>query len=236
MDLAGFDMSALFGHISEFVHDHWLKALGAVLASFASSIWGAWWGWRKWKTRQDTGVIHYSQNSLVVERHGVSNIVEKILVLDVYAENQLNQDISHPVARRLIRRAAAKTTEDQPFLLFPKDDRWYVLNIVRLSIAEQFRSGTAAKLAKSAKVEVVDCVFALTYERYPGMRQGKIRVMIVRHDVLVDPASFEGTVKVESPSHADRIRTLRKMQNDYLSGMGGEWQYCLTVRLNIQVS
>ena len=238
MDLHGADIDALLGQLKELLREHGVKVIATLVVSFASSVWGWIWARRKWKSRQDTGVIHYSQNSFVDCWYGPEKkLVSRSLVLDVYSENQLKDDVSHPVARKLIRRAAGKTTADQPFLVFPDDDRWYILNIIRLSIAEQFRVGTAAKLASRASVEGVECVFALTYERYEGMKQGKIRVMIVRRDVLENKRFFdEAPVTFESPSHADRLKTLRKMQEDYREGKdGGKWKYCLTVRLNIQV-
>lgn len=133
--------------------------------------------------------------------------------------------------RRLIRRAAKKTTESQPFLVFPSHDRWYVLNLIRLAIAEPFRIGTAAKLVPETKVAEVECVFALTYERYKGMRQGKIRVMLIPRAVLDDPSSFDRPLRLEAESHRDRITTLKAMQRDWLKGKDA--QFCMNVRLNV---
>ena len=133
--------------------------------------------------------------------------------------------------RRLIRRAAKKTTESQPFLAFPSHDRWYVLNLIRLAIAEPFKIGTAAKMVAEAKVAEVECVFALTYERYKGMRQGKVRVMLIPRALLDDPASFDRPLRLEAESHRDRITTLKAMQRDWLRGK--ESQFCMNVRLNV---
>ena len=55
-----------------------------------------------------------------------------------------------PEGEALIRRAARRTTEKWPFLAFPVADRWYVLNLIRLAIAEPFKVGTAAKMAPEA--------------------------------------------------------------------------------------
>lgn len=238
MDWHGIDMESAIQQLKDLMREHGMKVVVTLVVSFASSIWGWIWARRKWKSRQDTGVIHYSQSSFVDCFSGPERkLMGRTLVLDVYAENQLKDEISHPIARKLIRRAADKTTVDQPFLLFPEDDRWYVLNIIRLAIAEQFRAGAAAKLASKASVQVVNCVFAITFERYPQMKQGKIRVMIVKRDVLENKNFFdEIPINYESPSHAERITTLRKMQEDYLTGNdGGKWMYCMDVRLSIQV-
>ena len=222
---------SIIDRAAQLVHDHWLKvaAWGAALAG--SSLWALFWAWRSWRTRQDMDVIHVSQNMIVSRPTGANGAEECWLILDVHFEDPLEQVISHPMPRRLIRRAAKKTTENQPFLVFSSHDRWYILNLIRLAIAEPFRVGTAAKMAPDAKVAEIECVFALTFERYKGMRQGKIRVMLIPRALLDDPASLERPLKLEAESHRDRITTLKAMQRDWLKGKGA--QFCMNVRLNV---
>lgn len=216
---------------TELVHDHWLKvaAWGAAIAF--SSLWAFFWAWRSWRNRQDMDVLHVSQNTIVSRPTGDKAAEELWLILDVHFEDPLEQVISHPMPRRLIRRAAKRTTENQPFLLFSKRDRWYILNLIRLAIAEPFRVGTAAKMIRDARVAEVECVFALTYERYKGMRQGKIRVMLIPRAILDDPQSLDRPLRLEAESHRDRITTLKAMQRDWLKGK--ESQFCMNVRLNV---
>lgn len=225
------DWESIVHRASELAHDHWMKlaAWGGALAF--SSLWAFFWAWRSWRTRQDMDVIHVSQNTIVSRRTGTGGAEESWLILDVHCEDPLEQVVSHPMPRRLIRRAAKKTTESQPFLVFPPHDRWYVLNLIRLAIAEPFKVGTAAKLVPAAKVAEVECVFALTYERYKGIRQGKIRVMLVPRTLLDDPSSFDRPLRVEAETHRDRITTLKSMQRDWLKGDNS--QFCMNVRLNI---
>ncbi|HJT35681.1 MAG TPA: hypothetical protein VJ783_26875, partial [Pirellulales bacterium] len=216
---------------TELVHDHWLKvaAWGAALAF--SSLWAFFWAWRSWRNRQDMDVIHVSQNTIVSRPTGDKGAEELWLILDVHFEDPLEQVISHPMPRQLIRRAAKRTTENQPFLVFSNRDRWYILNLIRLAIAEPFRVGTAAKMIRDANVAEVECVFALTYERYKGMRQGKIRVMLIPRAVLDDPKSLDRPLRLEAESHRDRITTLKAMQRDWLKAK--ESQFCMNVRLNV---
>lgn len=155
----------LFDKLVEFLNDHWLKALGAIALTIFTGLWGFFVAWRKWKTRQDMDVIHYSQNTVEERTTGPKREIERWLILDVYSENSLSDEITHPIPRRLIKRAAKQTTINQPFLYFEQEDRWQLLNLIRLAIAEQFRLGTAAKMSKRAQVDVVECIFALTYER-----------------------------------------------------------------------
>lgn len=228
------DANQLIDFLTEFVGDHWLKPLVAFALTLATSAVGSFLAWRAWRKRQDLNVIHFSQNSIEERPTGPNGAMERWLVLDVYSENPLDQEITHYMPRRLIQKAAKRTTVEQPFLNFAKDDRWYVLNIIRLAIAEPFRVGTAAKMAPGAKVATVDCIFAVTYERYPNMRQGKIRVMIIRRADLEKQNVYDDSLRVESPSHRDRITTLKLMQQDYLRGEQN-WEYCLNVRINIQL-
>ena len=221
----------LFARATELVHDHWTKALGWAAALLFSTIWAFFLAWRSWRNRQDLGVIHVSQNTIAQRPTGPKGAAESWLVLDVHFEDPLEQVISHPIPRRLIRRAAKKTTEKQPLLLFPPADRWYVLNLIRLAIAEPFKVGAAAKMATNAHVEEVECVFALTFERYAKMRQGKIRVMLVPKSLLDDPNSFRQPLRLEAESHRDRIATLLAMQTDFCKG--NDSQYCMNVRLSI---
>lgn len=215
----------------ELVQEHWLKAVGALALTLLSGAWTFFWAWRKWRSRHDMDVLHISQNSIELRPTGPEGALEPWLILDVHSENQLSNDITHPMPRQIIKKAASRTTESQPFLLFSDADRWHVLNIVRLAIAEPFKIGTAAKMLPEAKVGVVDAVFAMTYERYSRMRQGKIRVMIAPKKMLEDPNAFHREFRYSSPQHSDRLVTLKKMQEDFLKGEKS--QFCMGVRLNI---
>jgi hypothetical protein len=211
-----------------------MKAAVGLLATLGTSALGWFLAWRAWRKRQDLGVIHFSQNTLEERPTGPDGQMERWLILDVYSENPLEEEISHYAPRRLIQKAAKRTTVQQPFLHFPKEDRWYVLNLIRLAIAEPFRTGTAAKLVEGAKVVPVECIFAVTFERYATMRQGKIRVMIVKRSDLDNPKAFDEPLRLESTFHRDRITTLRRMQTDYAKGEAN-WEYCLNVRINVQL-
>lgn len=227
------DWQNLIGRVAELAQDHWARALGWAAAFLFSTVWASLLAWRSWRNRQDMDVIHISQNTIARRPTGPKGEHESWLVLDVHFEDPLEHVISHPIPRRLIRRAAKKTTEQQPFLLFPADDRWYVLNLVRLAIAEPFKVGAAAKMIPGARVEEVECVFAITFERYPGMRQGKIRVMLVPKTLLEKADSFTGPLRLEADSHRDRVKTLKAMQADYAKG--ADSQFCMDVRLSVVI-
>ncbi|MCE9605106.1 MAG: hypothetical protein K8U03_09430 [Planctomycetia bacterium] len=216
-----------------FAREHGLKALSAFVVFIATSGWGLFWAWRSWRSRSDLDVFHLSQNGFRNRPTGPDGSPEPWLILDVIFEDLLTEIVSHPMPRRLIRAAAKQTTESRPFLKFDEADRWYVLNIIRLAIAETCAVSTLAKMSTQSRVDEIECLFALTYERYPGMRQGKIRAMLVPKALLDDDkALYRDNIRFESDTHVHRVTTLRKMQDDYRSGKP---EYCMDVRLNVLV-
>jgi len=227
------DWQQYYDEALAFAEDHGTKALGALLAFLATSSWALFRAWRSWRNRSDLNVFHLAQNGFRLRPTGPDGAMQPWLVLDVVFEDLLSEIVSHPMPRRLIHKAARHTTVHQPFLKFDKEDRWYVLNIVRLAIAETCATATLAKMSTVARVDEVEAVFALTFERYPDMRQGKIRCMLAPKSLLDDDkALYRDDIRFDSPSHADRLTTLRKMQDDHLSGAP---DYCMTVRLNVLV-
>lgn len=227
------DWHALYTDVIALARDHGLKALSAAAAFLATSGWALFWAWRSWRSRSDFNVFHLSQNGFRMKPTGPDGAPEPWLVLDVIFEDLLDEVVSHSMPRRLIRKAAKQTTEHCPFLKFAEADRWYVLNIVRLAIAEICAPATIAKMSPQARVDEIECIFALTFERYTGMRQGKIRVMLVPRSMLDDDkALYRENIRYDSESHIHRITTLRKMQDDYRCGKP---EFCMDVRLNVQV-
>lgn len=226
------DWAFVDDRLFELVKEHWSKPVGWMLIVLFTSFWGWFIARRRWKARQDYNVVHFAQNTVQLRPTGENNAMEPWLILDGN-EDPLDKIVTHPIAAKLIRKAAKKTTEFQPFLRFDPDDRWYVLNHILLAIAEDAKAATRAKLSTKAVVDEVPCVFALTYERYPRMRQGKIRIMLIRQSVFDHPEEMDHDFRFEAPSHSDRVKTLRLMREDYRKGDQAE--FCMGVRINVQV-
>lgn len=216
----------------EFAREHWSKPVGWVLFLLFTTFWGWLIARRRWKAKQDYNVIHFAQNTVQHRPTGTDGAMEPWLVLDGN-EDPIDKVITHPIAVKLIRQAAKKTTEHEPFLLFDPADRWYVLNHILLALAEDSKEATRAKLSRQAVVDEVPCVFALTYERYPKMRQGKTRIMLVRQSVFDNPEELDLDFKFEAPSHSERVKTLRLMREDYRKG--DKARFCMQVRINVQL-
>jgi len=227
------DWQVFYHDAIEFARDHGVKAVFTFALFLLTSGWALFRAWRSWRGHHDLDVFHLSQNGFRLKPTGPDGAMEPWLMLDVIFENALDEVVSHPMPRRLIRKAAKQTTLHQPFLKFEPEDRWYVLNLIRLAIAETCAPATIAKMSTQARVDEVDCLFALTYERYPGMRQGKIRAMLIPRELLDDDkALYRENIRFEAKSHSDRITTLRKMQDDYRSGTP---EFCMDVRVNVLV-
>ena len=163
----------------DFFQDHWFKAASALAAMIGTSLWAFFWAWRSWRIRSDLDVLHISLNTIQPRPSGSEGQIEPWLILDVIYENPLHEVVTHPMPRRLIKHAARQTTESQPFLRFDETDRWYVLNIVRLAIAETCAVATIAKLAPRAQV---DRAFRLCCGRAPEVDERADAVGLVeRH-------------------------------------------------------
>jgi len=227
-----FELSEVFWRLMEAAGEHWPKALAWLACLAGTTFWGFFWARRRWKSRHDLGVIHVSQNVIAQRPTGSESAMEPWLVLDVWQECPLEEMIPDSIPRGIIQKAAKKTTADKPLLLFPEVDRWHVLNMVRNAIAEKFLLGAALKMTKAGKYEEVDCVFALTYERYPNMKQGKIRVMMIERTTLMGDR-LDTVLRTESDSHIDRIATLKMMRDDYAKG--DKARHCMYVRITVPV-
>lgn len=225
------DMGVAWEHAKKFAIDHWDKPVAWIAALLFTSFWTWFIARRRWKSRHDYDVMHMAQNTIQLRNTGQDGASEPWLVLDGN-EDPLGKLITHPMAAKLIKNAAKKTTEHQPFLRFDPDDRWYVMNIVLLAIGEDGKEAARAKLSCKATVDEVPIVFAMTYERYPKMRQGKIRVMIVEQSALDDEHVLDQDLRVEFPSHRDRITTLRRMREDWKKGEGSE--FCRSMRFCVK--
>jgi len=239
-----FPLADLTENLGQLISDHWAKVVFLLIGAGLSLAWKYFWDRRQWRKRQGVETLHLSINSIQVRDSQVTRsndqgveVTESIkqpwLFLDCIYEDNLSNRVSNRYVRQLIRRAVSRTTAQQPFLHFGEsaDDHWYVMNMLRMSIAEIKGGDSLEKLGDSSRFHVIDvqCVFAATYERWPGMRQGKIRLMLAREsDITQD--RFRQTFQFEDPHHIERPKTLTRMSEDY----NGDQKYTMMVRIPIR--
>jgi hypothetical protein len=117
--------------------------------------------------------------------------------------------------KRVVLRAARRTTADQPFLRLPKTDSWIVLNSVLNELSEEFAGGFLAA-SMGIPTKAATFVFAITCEKHRDVRMNKIRVMVVEKSLLLEIDKF-AEVQFERDSHHVRHQTLKMMRELYLS-------------------
>jgi hypothetical protein len=247
------ELSETLGNL---ITDHWAKVVFLLIGALLSLLWKYFLDRRAWKNRQGIETLHLSSNTIEYRKTETQPQAQSIaetkvpdsndaqsattkpenqpwLILDCVFEDDLNNKVSNRYVRQLIKRAITKTTVDQPFLRFgsSEDDHWFVMNMLRMGIAEIKGGDSLEKLATSPAVPIADVksVFAVPYERWPGMRQGKIRIMLAREDDIADD-KFSQDFQFEDPHHVDRPKTMRQMTADY----NGPRKYTMELRLPVR--
>jgi hypothetical protein len=188
---------------------NWAKIVGTILFMFGGAIYIWCKRKREWWTKQFYGVVNVSFD--VVRDHK--------LLTSALLEDKLEDAFSSlPHIVGIIVKAAKKTTEQEPFLIFPKADRWHVMSQILAVIAETNKGIAWGAVAEEPKSVAVPCHYAVTYERSPKMKAGKIRIIVVPDWVLEDRSVLDNNeMSTEYSHHADRIMTLRQIREDVLS-------------------
>jgi len=201
-----------------FIQDHWAKVLGSLLFAVGSIVFIYLRHLKEWRSRQFCGVLNVSFD---VIRDGV-------LLTSAVLEDRLEDALSSmPYTVGIIKRAAKKTTEEDPFLYFAEKDRWHVMSQVLAVIAETNRGVWNAVGDCNTTARFVTCHFAVTYERFEEMKVGKVRVVVVPEWALegLEEDTFTTT---EYTHHIGRIHTLMKMKDDVF---GGNPQFTRAIRI-----
>ena len=154
--------------------------------------------WIKWRRKQFLHRIIVSLNSFQDGKLLLRTIMEKSceeVFLNSYAVN-------------VVIAAAQKTTDKDPILAIPKDEAWHIMNSALNAIAEEFHLGVVQR-DMGLPVKSERYTFCLTHERADDVKQEKVRLLMIRSDVLVNlPKEMP---ILESPHHRLRFETLHKM-------------------------
>lgn len=188
--------------------DHWAKVASGLVVFYLGRVLGRRKAIADWSRREFLNRLMVSLNSL----HRTADGKPKLLIRTLLEKN-LPEVLLNVYAVERVLAAAARTTEHDPILLLPKDDRWLVLNAVLNEIAERFAVGTLARDLGLA-VESKPYLICLTNEVAGPVKTRKIRAMVVQEESLVSGA-FEGDLALEAESHVTRLDTLKKMRERY---------------------
>lgn len=188
--------------------DHWTKVLSGILVFYLGRVLGRRKAIADWSRREFLNRLMVSLNSIQRTADGKPKLAIRTLL-----EKNLPEVLLNVFAVERVLAAANKTTEQDPILPLPKEDRWLVLNAVLNEIAERFAVGTLARDLGVA-VESKPYVICLTNEVAGPVKTRKIRAMVVQEEHLMSGA-FEGEIALEAESHVTRLDTLKKMRERY---------------------
>jgi hypothetical protein len=158
---------------------------------------------RQLSRRRFLGRVNFSYN----------DVEDGTLRLYTLMEKRLDEVLLRNSAlRNRVLAAAGRATEDHPFLDVSEDDMQLLRIAVLNELSERYSDGIVDRAA-GRPCRAVDLVFCMTFEPYGTVRVRKLRVMVVKPDVLArfGDESFCESLRVVTPVHRDRIRTLRSL-------------------------
>jgi transcriptional regulator with XRE-family HTH domain len=185
-------MSELLSALWELIKNHWHQILISLVSIFA----GAWIGRRRakreWARKEFLDRINFSLRTLI--------------------EKNTHDVFLNKVAAEEIAEAASKTDAKSSLLPVKPENRWYFLNAVLNELSEKFAEGFMLR-EMGLPVRAAQFLVCLTYESAGDLKTRKIRVMIIRKDLLTalpaDPPNFE------RPHHKTRWQTLQQLAASY---------------------
>jgi hypothetical protein len=140
---------------------------------------------------------------------------------------------------KLVFAAAARTSEEDPFLTFknPTDQDFVnraVLNVLSSRFAETFVAASLGLPVRSANY-----CFAVSCEKFKIMRTIKLRVLIMEEQEMIELFGPEGVadqLEVCNPVYSNRLRSLRAMYRVYEKDQGSTHPILGKVELGIVVA
>lgn len=191
-------MDAFLKTVSEYIQEHWLKAVTAAV------FLGIGWLFGKYRARQQWAKKEFLDRLNI----SLSTIADGKLLIRTLAEMPCEEVFLNSVAVKRLLAVAGKTTEADPIIPFEKDDYWYYLNSVLNEISEQFALGL---LKRDLGLDVRKETYAicLTNECDGELRTRKVRAMVVKKSLLTGLP--EKPPVFESPNHKTRWRTLGQL-------------------------
>ncbi|MFH1266853.1 MAG: hypothetical protein ABIK89_14080 [Planctomycetota bacterium] len=189
--------------VTEFLGDYWEQVV--TLGTLCIVLVTYWRARAVWKSRHFMTRVNFTLNYVETGR----------LKIRTLGETDLGQILlGNEHGKRLVLRAARKTTATEPFLRLPEKDSWIVLNSILNELSGRFAEGFLAA-SMGVPTRTASYVFGVTCEKHRDVRMNKIRVMIVARSLLekIDQAE---DLQFESKSHHVRHDTLKTMRKLYL--------------------
>ena len=184
--------------------DNWPELLWIVAAAGIPSYLAGRRSRSRWRNRDFLDRLHVSLTSLEAGRLQIRTVLEA----------HCDAVFLNPTASREIVALARLTTEADPILPIPAEDRWQYLNAVLNEVCERFVVGQFRR-DLGVPVHRADYLLCLTCERAGPVRTQKVRGILVRRELLMDLPPSEPVY--DSAFHQTRWHTLRCMAERYAS-------------------
>lgn len=210
--------------LSEFVND-WASVIG-FLITWGGLLYVYLKKRSRWARKNFTEQVNFSLNYIENGRLQLRTLLE-----DTALRVWLNE-----FGVKKVLSAADRTTVEQPFMsLDDPDDMAYLLRAVLNVLSERFAEVFLAR-AMGNQVPTREFIFGITCEKYGDLQTQKVRVMLIRRQVLeemfADPTVAEG-LELAMPTHRDRITTLREMHRLLNSSLEQERKMLGSIELGV---
>ncbi|MCU0702642.1 MAG: hypothetical protein MUF18_01470 [Fimbriiglobus sp.] len=181
-----------------------VSAVTTVAAFLFGRYWGRYKAQKIWDSKEFFDRVIISMNIFA----------DGYLKIRTVMERSIQEVFLNRIAIDMVEKASKACTVDQPLLLIPKADRWYVLNFVLNAVAEHFSAGHVKRDAGVPVASVKYAIF-LTCEVVGDERIRKVRAMLLRQDLLENFPYTDTMPQLENPWHSNRVETLRKASELY---------------------
>ncbi len=152
------------------------------------------------------------------ERVGVSlnYVVDGKLKIRTLQEQGCAEVFNNSSVVKQVMKAARKQ-KVEGILNLPEKEYWYFLNPVLNAISEQFATGFVREEAGLGAQSQTYLLF-LTGGSGPNMRQGKVRAMLIREELLLETATLKPTFS--NSFHELRWKTLQAARQEWVDSKG----------------
>lgn len=151
----------------------------------------------------------------------LNTLADGVLRIRTVHEDTVGNVVLSSHARRLLKRAARRTTTKDPFLHFAdQNDAWMVYHEIVLTISGLYSAQIIGAAMRGTSADEEQFFIALTWERDTKTRIQKFRILMAQRDVLRAARTNRAGIRPEVPEHASRIEALAQMYEHYAHG---EW-------------
>lgn len=201
------------------VHSSALGLANAIVISVVTAFALSVTPWLEWYRARFESRLNISLNRFV-------NGMLRIRGID---EKDVKYIVLSPHARKLVKKAAKKTTRADEFLRFDNErDAWMVYNEIVVKISKIYAAEILFADIHNLEAEA-KFLIAITWERDADVKIQKLRVIMVKLSTLEQMfANHNREIGTEVENQCSRVHTLTKM---YLQYLGDVWPTYQTVML-----